>query len=105
MDFAGPLLDALDGDVAFEDAIGFAALCWNLSFLPEKERRKELSAVVDELDQSDHLVRLEADNWVGSLLDRKKTFFADDRRVILDYKIVQEKGRERLLVVSTLAKD
>jgi hypothetical protein len=105
MDFAGPLLEDLEDETAFESVLSFAVICWNLSFFPEKEQRKMMRDIVDELGKSDHLMRLEAESWVGFFLERKKAFFADDRRMILDYKIVQEKGRERLLVVSTLAKD
>jgi hypothetical protein len=38
---------------------------------------------------------------VHMLLDRKKALFADDKRLIVDYEVVQEKAGPRLLVMST----
>ena len=105
MDFAQPLLDDLEDETAFESVLNFAVICWNSSFLPEKEQRKIVRDIVDELGKSDHLMRLEAESWIGFFLERKKALFPDDRRMILNYKIVEEKGHERLLVVSTLVKD
>jgi hypothetical protein len=105
MDFAEPLLDAVEDDLAFENALTFAVICWNMSFLPEKEQRKMVSEMVDEIGKSDILTRLGVEDCVTMLLERKKAFFAEDRGMVLDYKIVEEKGRERLLVASALAKD
>jgi hypothetical protein len=104
-DFAEPLLETADDDKFFANAISFAAFCWNMSFLSEKEQRKMMRDIVDEIVKSDALARLGAEDWARMLLERKKTFFADDRRIILDYKIVEENGRERLLVMSSLVKD
>jgi len=105
LDFAQPLLDTVDDDIAFETAISFAAICWNASFLPEKEKHKMLLKIVDEIGKSDALTRLEVEDCAKMLLERKKDLFADDRRMILKYKVVEEGDNQRLLVMSTLAKD
>ncbi|NIP22747.1 MAG: hypothetical protein GWN67_14350 [Phycisphaerae bacterium] len=105
MDFAEPLLDDAEDDLAFENSLTLAVICWNTSFLPEKEQRKMVREMVEEIGKSDILTRLEVEDCVGMLLERKKTFFAEERRMVVDYKIFEEKGRERLLVASALAKD
>lgn len=105
LDFAQPLLDSVDNDTAFENAISIAVLCWNISFLPEKEQSKMLREIVDEIGKSDALTRLEVEDCVKMLLERKKVLFADYRRMIINYKIVEEEGAERLLVMSTPVKD
>jgi hypothetical protein len=105
MDFAEPLLDPVEDGLAFENALTLAVICWNTSFLPEEEQRKMVREMVGEMAKSDFLTRFEVENCINMLLGRKRTFFADERRLVLDYKIVEEKGRERLLVLSALAKD
>ena len=103
LDFARPLLDTVD-DEGFKKVIIFAALCWNISLLPEREQQKDLKKIVDELSKSDPLIRTDLNAWAKALLERKKTFFADDRRMVVNYEVVEEKDNHRLLVMSTLVK-
>ena len=104
LDFASPLLDAEDDDY-FETIIGFAVLCWNLSFLPDGERQKELEHIINELGGADSLVRTEVEDHASMLLKRKQKFFAKDRRFIVNFKIVEEGNNSRLLVMSAPAED
>jgi hypothetical protein len=103
-DFAEPVLEAL-GEEQFKAAISLAALSWNLSFLPRKEQRAQTNSIIDELSKSYPLMCLEIEQCIRVLLERKKTFFADDRRIVLNHEFVGEEARPRLLVASTLVKD
>ena len=106
LDFAEPLLNTIDDDdELFEDAISFAVICWNASFLPEKERKKIVCSMVDEMAKSDVLLRLRVQGDIRMLLERKKTFFADEKRMVLNYKIIEENGSRRLLAMSAFTKD
>jgi hypothetical protein len=104
LDFAEPLLDDID-DELFENAIDCAVVCWNLSFLPEKKQRRQLRAMVNELGKSDLLTRLEAEDCTRMLLERKRIFFADEKRIVVNYKVVEEEDHHHLFVMSTFAKD
>lgn len=104
LDFARPLLDTVDDD-GFKNVIIFAALCWNISFLPEQKQHKELQSVLDELSKSDPLMRPELEAWAKTLLQRKKAFFADERRMVVNYKVVETEDSHRLFVILTLAQD
>lgn len=104
LDFAEPLLDAIDDDELFENAIGCAVVCWNLSFLTEKKQQRQVQAMVKKLDKSDLLTRFEAEDYVRMLLERKRIFFADEKRIVVNYKVVEEGDYQRLLVMSAFAK-
>ena len=105
LDFAEPLLNTVDDDDEFfEEVISFAVICWNASFLPEKEQKQILCSLVDEMAKSDELLRLSVQNDIRILLERKKAFFADDRRMLTNFQIVGEKGSRRLLAMSVLTK-
>lgn len=104
LDFASPLLDAADDDY-FETTIGFAVLCWNLSFLPDGERQKELEHMINEIGGTDTLFRTGVEDHTRMLLKRKQEYFAKDRRFIMNFKIVEEGNNSRLLVMSAPAKD
>jgi hypothetical protein len=103
LDFARPMLDIVD-DEGFKNVIIFSALCWNLSFVPEQKQQKQLQPILDELSKSDPLMRPELNAWARALLDRKKAFFANDRRMVLDYEVTEEKDSHHLFVASTLVK-
>jgi len=105
LDFAEPLLDALDDDELFEKAIGCAVVCWNLSFLQEKKQQRQVRAIVNKLDKSALLTRHEFEDYVRMLLERKRILFADEKRIVMNYKIVEEEDHHHLFVMSTFAKD
>ena len=104
LDFAEPFLDTL-ADEQFEAGIYFAAICWNTSFLPEKKQHEMLRSLINELGKSDKLARFDVEDCARMLLERKKIFFADEKRMVLNYKVVEEKDSNRLLVMSAFTKD
>ena len=105
LDFAEPLLDALDDDELFEKAINCAVFCWNLSFLTEKKQKKLVLSMVNEIGKSDLLTRHEFEDCTRMLLERKRFLFADEKRIVVNYKVVEEGDYQRLLVMSVFAKD
>jgi len=106
IDFAEPLLNTIDDDdELFEEALRFAGICWNISFLPENERKQIAQSLVNEVGKSDIIKRLKVKDDIQMLLERKKAFFADDRRMLMDLKVFEEKGSRRLLAMSAFTKD
>lgn len=106
LDFAEPLLNVVeDDDELFEEVISFAVICWNASFLPEKEQKQILCSLANEMGKSDVLQRLRVEDDVRMLLERKKAFYADEKRMVVNYKIIEEKGSRRLLAMSVFTKN
>jgi hypothetical protein len=103
IDFAQPLLNEIDDDELFGRAVSFAAICWNLSFMPENEHQKFIRRMVRGFGKFGVFERLQMENWAHMLLERKKAFFAHDRRMLMDYKIIEEEHSHRLLTMSALA--
>lgn len=101
LDFAEPILEGMCDDSYFDDAIAFSALCWNLALVPSQEQRAHLNDAADAMAGSDLFKQRGMQQSVHMLLDRKKALFADDKRLIVDYEVVQEKAGPRLLVMST----
>jgi hypothetical protein len=61
--------------------------------------------MVEELGGRDAFVRRGIWESIHTLMDRKRTLFADDNRLIVNYEIVEEKTGSRLLVMSSPVKD
>jgi len=105
LDFAEPLLNAVDEAKAFQAIISFAALCWNLAFFPGRKQQKHLLSMVNRLAEADPPMRFELQDWARALLARKQTCFANDRRMIVGLDVVEEAGTDRLVVMSTPVND
>ena len=103
LEFAEPLLeDSFDEE--FEPIISFASTCWNCSFLPERKQQKHLKAIINDLGKSYPIIRLQIEDNFRMLLERKRTFFSNDRRIIANYSIIEEEDEHRLIVMSVFAK-
>ena len=106
LDFAEPLLNTIDDDdELFEEVISFAVICWNISFLPENEQKKTIRSLIYEMAKSDVLLRFSVKNDIQMLLERRKAFFADEKRLVVNYEIIEEEEQRRLLVTSAWTKD
>ena len=64
-----------------------------------------LNDAIEVIAESGPFKQREIQPYVRMLLDRKKTFFADDKRLIIDYKVVEEADGPRLLVMSSPVKN
>ena len=101
LEFAEPLLDAFDDDSHFRDLTAIAVFCWNLTFLSPKEREAAMNDVVDRMAGRDAFKGRGLREALRALIERKKTLYADDNRLIVNYEIVQERTGPRLLVMSS----
>lgn len=78
------------------------ALAWNLALLPEPERASFLASKVPALQRN-------SPEWTGflellsELVKRKLRYYAENRRFILDYTVLDQGDRLRVLVLSTVS--
>ncbi len=104
LEFAKPLLDELDDAESCERAIELVALSWNLSLLDERERWRILHDFAADMGQRDALVQQQTEQMVRELVERKKALYPEDRRMVVDFKLISLPDTWRLLVVSALVK-
>jgi hypothetical protein len=101
LDFAQPLIDNVDDD-GFEIAVTLAVLCWNLALFPEDQQERERRSAVQKLAKGKPAgFASEMEAWTRMLLDRKKTLFARDRRIVASHRVVEEADGFHLYVAST----
>ncbi len=105
LEFAEPLLEALDDDSHFKHGIAMAVFCWNLTFLPPNEQEAAMNDIVKRMAGRDVFKRVGLREAVRAMLDRKKALYADDNRLIVNCEVVKEKSGPRLLVMSSPIKD
>jgi len=96
LEFAKPLLDEYPDDPDYKAAIELAIVCWNIAVLPEDQQERELRSLVKTVRKGLPGIELVA----RTLVNRKRTLFAHDRRMVMDHILVG-KGKSRCLYVTS----
>ena len=89
---------------ALRKLITLAILAWNASMLPDDKAKDFVEKVVDSqpLSKSDHDMMISV---VKDLIERKKKYFSQYTRDILDYELIETEDEFRLSIVSFLDTD
>ena len=101
VDFAGPLLANVQTTAAFETAIALAVQLWNIGALPEAKQPEALWKLSETLRNHP---ALNLPGWAAAdlseYIERRKTVYAEDRRIVTEHRVAWHKGQPRLEVVS-----
>jgi len=104
MDFAQPFLIESKDEESARKAIGLAILIWNVSLLPESDQDNLIQEICSGLSPSNDATDFStAMHYVNMLLERKKKYFPNNKRAIIDYQISGSGKSRRLDVASTLS--
>ena len=90
-EFAAPLLDNSENEQASRTAIQVAIVAWNLALMSESEKEEALAEFEAMMD-SDPVSRARRRQILESLVERKRTLYADDRRFALNWSIHSPPG-------------
>ena len=101
--FAEPFKDH-DGLVP-RAMIEIAVIMWNASFMPSDMQRKAVEDIVNVFPRDDSEARREMLQTVHMLVERKKQYFSDNQRMIMDYHITESAHGINLDVVSTVPEE
>jgi hypothetical protein len=106
-DFVEPFRDLVGTETLedFRKLITMGAAAWNLSLLPEVERGEMLDSLVtralaESSDEDPEAFRA----IIETLVIRKLTFFANNRRPILNFT-VEDRGNDFYLLVASGVED
>jgi hypothetical protein len=109
LEFASPLFDPSDDDEYFGKAIALAAASWNAALLPSEKQEASIEGLIDKISSSGACdvdtareINASLKEIVLMLLERKRSYFPDNKRVIVDYQISNFKDQRNVLVASTL---
>jgi hypothetical protein len=98
-DFIEPYRNYATTNEALRKIITLAILAWNASMLPDDKAKDMVEKIVDNqpLSKSDHDMMISV---VKNLIERKKKYFAQYTRDILDYELIETEDEFRLSIVS-----
>ena len=98
--FAEPFKDQ-DGLIP-RAMLEIAIILWNASFMPSAMQRKAVEDVVNVLPSENTEARRELFVIAQRLLERKKRYFSDNQRMIMDYHITESAHSIHVDVMSTV---
>ena len=104
LDFALPLMDNSDDTDSMREAISVAIIAWNLSLLPEDDRKIQMAEIKCHIQDAIKDNRLSGDELeiFDFLIARKEEQFKGYDRMILDYEMLDTPQGLHLNVVSNV---
>lgn len=109
-DFAAPYLEHTKSGNEQMQLLGIAIIAWNLALMPAKRRKKEknafLTIMCEDLDsqlseEARTEFRRDTSEILDDLIERKLTWFKNNKRHILDYEVQETRGHLHISVMST----
>lgn len=100
-EYASPLLKEATDINSVQVAVKMASICWNIASMPEDKQEELTTDALTEISKisGDYKTTKEI---MEMLIDRKKIFFSNYNKLILNQEIVPlSDGRYHLTVVST----
>lgn len=99
--FIEPYLDfAIDRDQR-EKMFTIAIFAWNLALLPPEQQQQATKEMIDEtLGKQDRQAKQDMREIVEELIERKRKFFPDNQRYILDFELKETRNDFYLSVIS-----
>jgi len=102
-DFVEPYFEFTETEEDYRKLLTLAVMAWNASFLPEKEQQEMIDRVFGEgIPTGTEELKAGLKEIVNELIVRKKIYFSEYTRWIIDFEVT-DMGRDyHLAVASTL---
>ena len=99
LDFLDPEIEDWETEDELRKLIGFGIVAWNAALLPPEEMKIEISTALSGLPLD---TRIALKSVLDMLIRRKREYYADDRRLVLEYHLSMTRNGPHLSVVSSL---
>lgn len=97
-EFVEPYQQFAETEEAYRKLLTTAMVAWNVMLFPEKDRSSRLDELLDTLPED---VREDGRQTIEELMVRKKRFFSQYRRMILDFEVEDTGNKWHLSIIST----
>ena len=105
-DFVEPYMDMADTEEAYRKLLTLAVMAWNASFLPEKEQEEMIDRVLAAgIPAGNDELRAGLKGIVNMLIARKKAYFSEYTRNIIDFEVTDTGEGYHLTVASMVEEE
>ena len=102
-EFLEPFRHYATNDAAYIKLVGLGVSAWNTALLPEDAQFEFINQIFPALfTDMTEAQRADMYSLIGSMVQRKLQFFADDRRYILQFHVEDTGKGYKLMMASTL---
>lgn len=102
-DFVEPYIEFTDTEEDYRKLLVLAIMAWNASFLPEKEQQDMIDGILDKgIPTGSEELKAGLKEIVKELVIRKKVYFPEYTRRIIDFEVTDTGKGYHLAVASTL---
>jgi hypothetical protein len=99
-EFIEPYVEHADSDDAYRRLLVIAIVAWNTALLPEERQQLAINDFLEGLDLG-FFERLEFISFIKTMMERKKTYFPDNKRFIINFELTDLGDSMHLSVAST----
>jgi len=102
-DFIAPYKQQADTEEAMQKLLTVAVVAWNASFFSESEQQEHIEKMQAEgMPDAPDQVKTEFKEIVSQFISRKKRYFSEYKRLIIDFDLKDIGGQYHLSVASTV---
>lgn len=101
-DFIAPYKQQADSEEAMQKLLTVAVVAWNASFFSESEQQEQIETMLAEgMPGASEQLKTEFKDIVNQFISRKKRYFSEYKRLIIDFDLKKIGGKYHLSVAST----
>ena len=105
MAFIEPYIESASTEEAHRKLLMLAIMAWNAALLPEEDQQDMVDKAVEAIPAASWAMRAYMRAIMSELIERKKTYFSEYTRMIIDFELTDMGGEDyHLSVASTLEK-
>ena len=102
--FIEPYIESASTEEAYRKLLMLAIVAWNAALLPEDDQQDMVDKAVEVMPAASWAMRAYMRAIMSELIERKKTYFSEYTRMILDFELTEMGEDYHLSVASTLEK-
>ena len=104
MAFVEPYIESANTEEAHRKLLMLAIVAWNAALLPEEDQQDIVDKAVKAIPAASWAMRAYMKSFMSELIERKKTYFSEYTRMMLDFELTDMGEGYHLSVASTLEK-
>ena len=104
MAFVEPYIESASTEEAHRKLLMLAIVAWNAALLPEEDQQDIVDKAVKAIPAASWAMRAYMKSFMSELIERKKTYFSEYTRMIIDFELTEMGEGYHLSVASTLEK-
>lgn len=102
--FIEPYIESASTEEAHQKLLMLAIVAWNAALLPEEDQQDIVDKAVEAIPAASWAMRAYMRAFMSELIERKKTYFSEYTRMIIDFELTDRGEDYYLSVASTLEK-